>query len=176
MLIKLESFLVILCMFQGQVGGALGWEHSVSSSGSFYKCCYIGNPSSHAPQFLSANSITGQMVKRVQDSWRRHYCPTGLYIFHSMALGASLSSVLLLSLSTVIRLIFLSLEDVVRVCYRKKMFCVFLSVREPLVTVQLLGFSIHLSCYNLSYKTRKTANRRSQAWSFIPHSTAYFTV
>lgn len=34
----------------------------------------------------------------------------------------------------------------------------------------------HLSCYNLSYETRKTASRRRNAWKFIPHSTAYFTI
>lgn len=52
---------------------------------------------------------------------------------------------------------------------------VFLSVRELLVTVHLTGFFTHLSCYNLSYETRKTANRLFKAWDFIPHSTAYFT-
>lgn len=64
-----------------------------------------------------------------------------VFFFHSIWLTASPSLVLLSSLSTVIY--FLSLfEDVCVVCclLQEKKMCVFLSVREPAVTVHLTGF------------------------------------
>lgn len=112
---------------------------------------YLASLSSHGSSvFPSApNNSSGKSVGQTrslivkEDSWW-HLYPIGLYVllffpFH-LALTAAPSSVPLSSFSTVI--FFLSLDVCLYAfCYRNlKGVCVFLSVREPAVTVHLTGF------------------------------------